>query len=408
MGGGVGAWLGGRSRRGRPKPFRPPDLLISFPAPAAGDEAVSANVSRAAPLAGARVAQRPQLPAPELRPLARGSRVRDGGRRFLARESRFLTGQPSFLARESCFLAEEPGLLARQPRALAEGPRLPAREARPPDREPRLPAREPPPPAAEPFLHARSSRRLARESRFLARGPPLPAAGTFRLGRRATGGDMMAVAMPRWPAPPAVPTPAPGAGAGGELDAATLERARAGDPIALRAFVVRYERAVFALLSRMLGAGPHVEDLAQETFLRAVRALPMFRPDGPARASTWLLTIATRLALDARKKKRVPLAPPEAALAVADPATPETERARRELGARLARAAATLGDDQRAAFVLVELHGFTLAEVGRALDVPEATAKTRLFRAREKMRAALAQDGEPAAPAADRSMDEEG
>jgi RNA polymerase sigma-70 factor (ECF subfamily) len=107
------------------------------------------------------------------------------------------------------------------------------------------------------------------------------------------------------------------------------------------------------------------------------------------RASTWLLTIATRLALDARKKRRLPLAAPEAAHAVPDPATPETERARRELGARLARAAESLSDDQRAAFVLAELHGFTLAEVARALDIPENTAKTRLFRARERMRAAL-------------------
>jgi RNA polymerase sigma-70 factor (ECF subfamily) len=174
-----------------------------------------------------------------------------------------------------------------------------------------------------------------------------------------------------------------------ELDRATLDRARAADPLALRAFVVRYERPVFALLSRMLGPGPHVEDLAQETFMRAVRALPAFRPDGAARASTWLLTIATRLALDARKKKKLPLAPPEAADAVPDAATPETERARRELGRRLALAAEGLSDDQRAAFLLAELHGFTMAEVAEALGIPENTAKTRVFRAKQHMREAL-------------------
>jgi RNA polymerase sigma-70 factor (ECF subfamily) len=175
-----------------------------------------------------------------------------------------------------------------------------------------------------------------------------------------------------------------------ELDRATLDRARALDPLALRAFVVRYQRPVFALLSRMLGPGPHVDDLAQETFLRAVRALPAFRPDGPARASTWLLTIATRLALDARKKKHLPLAPPEAALDVPDRATPETERARRELGRRLAKAAEALSDDMRAAFLLAELHDFTMAEVAEALGIPENTAKTRVFRAKEHMRKALA------------------
>jgi RNA polymerase sigma-70 factor (ECF subfamily) len=174
-----------------------------------------------------------------------------------------------------------------------------------------------------------------------------------------------------------------------ELDRATLDRARALDPLALRAFVVRYERPVFALLSRMLGRGPHVEDVAQETFLRAFRALPAFGLDGPARASTWLLTIATRLALDSRKKKRLPRAPPEAARGVPDASTPETERARRELGWRLEKAAESLSDDQRAALLLSDVHGFSLAEVGEALGIPEATAKTRVFRARQHMREAL-------------------
>jgi len=198
---------------------------------------------------------------------------------------------------------------------------------------------------------------------------------------------MMALAMTA-PGFPAAPTPP------AELDRATLERARALDPAALRAFVARYERPVFALLSRMLGPGPHVEDLAQETFLRAVRALPAFQPDGAARVSTWLLTIATRLVLDARKKRRLPLVALDDARteAVPDPATPETERARRELGCRIARAAAELGDDQRAAFLLVDVHGFSIAEVARALSIPENTAKTRLFRARQHMRERLASD----------------
>jgi RNA polymerase sigma-70 factor (ECF subfamily) len=174
-----------------------------------------------------------------------------------------------------------------------------------------------------------------------------------------------------------------------ELDRATLERARALDPLALRAFVVRYQRPVFALLSRMLGPGPHVDDMAQETFLRAVRALPAFRVDGAAKTSTWLLTIATRLALDARKKKHLPLVPPDAVLGVADSATPETERARRELGRRIAQAAEGLEDGLRAAFLLAELHGFTMAEVAEALGIPENTAKTRVFRAKKHMREAL-------------------
>lgn len=72
------------------------------------------------------------------------------------------------------------------------------------------------------------------------------------------------------------------------------------------------------------------------------------------------------------------------------PSNPELSLERRELGEAIAQAAAELPDDQRAALVLAEMHGLTIAEIAEALDVPENTAKTRLFRAREKMRASLA------------------
>jgi RNA polymerase sigma-70 factor (ECF subfamily) len=174
-----------------------------------------------------------------------------------------------------------------------------------------------------------------------------------------------------------------------EIERAVLARCKAGDPVAFRAFVVRYERPVFALLSRMLGVGPNVEDLAQETFLRAFRAFPSFDLDDAARPSTWLLTIATRLALDAKKRRVLTLAAIEEAAATAGGSSPEAERARAELGRAIARAASELPDDQRAAFVLAEYHDLSIAEIARALDLPENTAKTRLFRAREKMRAKL-------------------
>ena len=175
-----------------------------------------------------------------------------------------------------------------------------------------------------------------------------------------------------------------------EIDRGVLDRARASDPIAMRAFVVRYQRQVFALLSRVMGPGAHVEDAAQETFLRAFRALPAFDPAGPARVSTWLLTIATRLALDEKRRRRFPVAELAAADAVPSGTTPEREHARRELGAAIARAAAELSDDMRAAFVLADVHGFTMAEIADALGIPENTAKTRVHRARQHMRERLA------------------
>lgn len=177
-------------------------------------------------------------------------------------------------------------------------------------------------------------------------------------------------------------TPAP-------LDAAVLARCCAQDPMAFRAFVVRYERMVFALLSRMLGHGPEVEDLAQEAFVRAYRAFPDFDLAGPAKPSTWLLTIATRLALDARKKKRLDQTSLDDSNESSSGSTPEIALERRELGRAIAEAAKALPDEQRAALVLAELHGLSIAEVAEALEVPENTAKTRLFRAREKMREAL-------------------
>lgn len=185
-------------------------------------------------------------------------------------------------------------------------------------------------------------------------------------------------------------TTEPGARAtpGRELDAVTLERARAGDPLAFRAFVVRYERPVFALLSRLLGRGREVEDLAQETFLRAFRALPRFDPAGPARPSTWLLTIATRLALDAKKKKQPA---PTLVELESESISPERSATQAELRSAIARAVDDLPPDQRAAFVLTEFHDFSLQEIAQALEVPVGTVKTRLFRARDKLSRALAE-----------------
>jgi RNA polymerase sigma-70 factor (ECF subfamily) len=174
-----------------------------------------------------------------------------------------------------------------------------------------------------------------------------------------------------------------------ELASSVLAGCRAGNEAALRAFVGRYQGLVFAFLSRALGSGAHVEDLAQEVFLRACRALPRFDEAGSARLSTWLLTIASRLAVDARRKRRVPIVPLEPEVAPVAPDTPETERRRAEIGRALARAAALLSDEQRDVFVLAEFHGLDMRDLASVLSIPENTAKTRLFRARERLRALL-------------------
>lgn len=187
----------------------------------------------------------------------------------------------------------------------------------------------------------------------------------------------------------------PGHSDDGELDAELLGRCQAGESAALRVFVEFYQRAVFALLSRILGQRPEVEDLAQETFLRAIRALAGFDVGGTARLSTWLLTIATRLALDAcRKRSRERGSPLAEEPTFA--ATPEHDAQRAELRGALAAAVAELPDDQRAAFVLAEFHGFAIEDIATALQIPQGTVKTRLFRARAKLSRALAHHRGPA------------
>lgn len=176
----------------------------------------------------------------------------------------------------------------------------------------------------------------------------------------------------------------------GELEPALLERCQAGEPAALRAFVERYQRPVFALLSRILGRQPEVEDLAQETFLRAFRALAGFDPGGSARPSTWLLTIATRLALDVCRKRAREQRTALAAEASSAP-TPEHDAQRSQLRIAIATAIDELPSEQRAAFVLAEFHGFAMEDIATALQVPKSTVKTRLFRARAKLAEALAQ-----------------
>ncbi len=186
-----------------------------------------------------------------------------------------------------------------------------------------------------------------------------------------------------------------GRGERGSADPASADALLAGcrtqDAASFRAFVVIHQRAVFACLSRIVGSasGGSVDDLAQETFLRAYRAFPGFDPAGPARVSTWLLTIATRVALDARKRRVVPLVPIERGEEVATAGNPESDHARRELGDALARAAASLPHDQRAALVLSDFHGLSLEEVAEAMSAPVGTIKSRLSRARERMRALL-------------------
>jgi RNA polymerase sigma-70 factor (ECF subfamily) len=178
----------------------------------------------------------------------------------------------------------------------------------------------------------------------------------------------------------------------GELDQLTVVRAQRGDHSAQTALIERYQRPVFALLSRMLrGERALTEDLAQETFLRVLRGLPAFDTGGPARLSTWVLTIATRLAVD-HMRRRVPafVEADGGALPSAMP-QPDQDADRRVLAASLARAVDDLGAPFRAAFLLREVHGLSYDQIAVTLAIDPGTVKSRLARARAALQAALAE-----------------
>ena len=164
-----------------------------------------------------------------------------------------------------------------------------------------------------------------------------------------------------------------------------MRRAQRGDRDAWRALVERYQAPVFALVGRMLGRqSPQLEDVAQDAFLAVFRALPSFAASGPARLSSWILAIASRRAIDELRKRR-DVAEARAEIAV------HGDHGRREIALAIERAVADLQPEYRAAFLLREYHELEYAEIAEALGIDLGTVKSRLSRARQALRAALAE-----------------
>jgi RNA polymerase sigma-70 factor (ECF subfamily) len=161
--------------------------------------------------------------------------------------------------------------------------------------------------------------------------------------------------------------------------------AQAGDRDALERFVAETHREVVDLC-RYLGDRDNADDLAQETYQRAVSSLHRYRATGPARH--WLLTIARRTCADAarRRSRRRRLRQRVGELSIDEhlDRTPVTERP--EIDELLRE----LDDDRRAAFVLTQLHGFRYDEAAEVLGVPIGTIRSRVSRARDQLLASLA------------------
>jgi RNA polymerase sigma-70 factor (ECF subfamily) len=129
------------------------------------------------------------------------------------------------------------------------------------------------------------------------------------------------------------------------------------------------------------------EDCAQETFLRAFRAWPRWRPDAPAEA--WVHRIAINVAISSRRRERLREIG-ELVRRLGLPAEPDPED--HALSGELLRELRALPPKQAAALVLRHYHGYTNREIGHALGVPERTVASRLIRARERLQQRLGED----------------
>ncbi len=172
-----------------------------------------------------------------------------------------------------------------------------------------------------------------------------------------------------------------------ELDDLTLRKAQQGERAALGRLIDRYHPTVHGLVWRMACARgeSHVADLVQDSLVRVLQGLPRFNPSGPARLSTWILTVTTRVVLNDRRR----VAPRDAELQPAAYVDPATAVAELELGAAVAKAVLELPEPQRIAFVLREYHDLDYGEIASALEVDVGTIKSRLSRARAAVRDSL-------------------
>lgn len=185
----------------------------------------------------------------------------------------------------------------------------------------------------------------------------------------------------------------------GDSDFQLVERAVAGDQRAYELLVIKYQRRIERLIGRMVRDTDLVQDIAQETFIRAYRALHQFR--GEAQFYTWLYRIAVNTAKKALMDlKRDPLVY-ESTLAGADDGdetsrlgnepineeTPETVLAAREIAAAVNAAMEALPEDLRQAVTLREIEGLSYEEIALAMACPIGTVRSRIFRAREAISA---------------------
>jgi RNA polymerase sigma-70 factor (ECF subfamily) len=177
-----------------------------------------------------------------------------------------------------------------------------------------------------------------------------------------------------------------------DIDQELVVRAQAGDKRAFELLVVKYQRRVARLLSRLIRDQNEIEDVSQESFIKAYRALPSFR--GESAFYTWLYRIAINTAknhLSTLGRRPQLLADYEdeegesldAAAQIPDYHTPETELSNRQIVSTVNAVVDELPSELRTAITLREMEGLSYEDIAAVMNCPIGTVRSRIFRARE-------------------------
>ncbi len=182
------------------------------------------------------------------------------------------------------------------------------------------------------------------------------------------------------------------------VDAEIVARVQQGDKAAFDLLVLKYQHKVAKLVSRYLRDSAEVQDVTQEAFIKAYRALAGFR--GDSAFYTWLYRIAINTAKNflVSQGRRPPNSDVdvdtaevlESAGELRDVATPERLLLRDEIAERVQHAISELPEDLRTAIVMREIDGLSYEDIAQAMDCPIGTVRSRIFRAREAIEKELA------------------